>query len=601
MRVSEPHGRSRSRRSSRRRRRQKWVKRGLVALPLLVLLGLVWVAFSAWTVRGDLTEARSAANRLEQALRDQDATAAETELDALQKHSNRAANWTDGPTWAVLGWTPVLGGVADAIRLMSDALAEVAGDGLSPLVGALSDLEAGRFDPEAGRVPLDELERLGPGLADSQTSFERADDLLAQVEPSGRVGLIQDARGQLADAVDEGLDRLGPVRRAVRLLPPMLGAEGERRYLLVLQNNAEIRSTGGFPGSTFQLSAKDGQIDLVEPVSGNTFDVLEPPGLPLGEQERALYTDRAATRFVDASFIPDFPKAADLMRTRYEQRFDTQLDGVIAADPVLLSYMLQGADPIEVRGVSLTSDNVVQELLSGTYARYEDPAEQDEFFREAGTKAFSALTGDVDPASLIDGMRRGVAEGRVMVTATGEDEQEALAEAGITGALGSDPEVTTLGAYVNDTTSTTGSKLSYYLDYDATAQERSCNGGRAVIDASMRLTAPFPGDPAALPAYVTAGSRDTLAGAQGLTLFLLGPQAGAIEDVRLDGQPVGTSPVEVDGRPGVRVEMVLAPNASNELTWAVRTGRLRSNDVVLDVTPGVQPEDKSSSLELSCG
>ena len=599
--MSEPHGRSRSRRSSGRRRRQKWVKRGLVALPFLVLLGLVWVAFSAWTVRGDLTEARSAAARLEQALRDQDATAAESELAALQEHSNRAADWTDGPTWAVLGWTPVWGGDAKAIRLMSDALAEVAGDGLSPLVGALSDLEAGRFDPEAGRVPLDELERLAPGLDDSQTSFERADDLLAQVEPSGRVGLIQDARGQLSDAVDEGLDRLGPVRRAVRLMPPMLGAEGERRYLLVLQNNAEIRSTGGFPGSTFQLSANDGQIDLIEPVSGNTFDFLEPPGLPLGEQERALYTDRAATRFVDANFIPDFPQAADLMRARYEQRFDTELDGVIAADPVLLSYLLQDADPIEVRGVSLTSDNVVQELLSGTYARYEDPAVQDEFFREAGTKAFSALTGDVDPASLIDGLRRGVAEGRVMVTSTREDEQDALAEAGITGALEPDPEVTTLGVYVNDTTSTTGSKLSYYLDYDATARERSCNGGRAVIDASMRLSAPFPGDPAALPAYVTAGSRDTVAGAQGLTLFLLGPQAGTIEDVRLDGQPVGTSPIEGDGRPGVRVETVLAPNASTELTWAVRTGRLRSIDVVLDVTPGVQPEDKSSSLELSCG
>jgi hypothetical protein len=559
------------------------------------------VAFSAWTVRGDLTEARGAANRLEQALRDQDATTAETELDALQEHSNRAADWTDGPTWAVLGWTPVLGGDAAAIRLMSGALAEVAGAGLSPLVDALSDLEAGRFDPKGGRVPLDELQRLGPPLEDSQRSFERASNLLDQVDPSGRVGLIQDARGQLTDAVDEGLDRLGPLRRAVRLLPPMLGVDGERRYLLVLQSNAEIRSTGGFAGSTFQLVAKDGAIDLVQPVSGGEIGAVTSSGIGLTAEEEQLYGDRPGSRFVDHNFLPDFPRAAELMRRQYDSQFDTELDGVMAADPVLLSYLLDGTAPIEVRGVKLTSDNVAQELLSGTYARYEDPSVQDEFFREAGIKAFSALTSDVEPSKLIDGMRRGVAEGRVMVTSTREDEQDALTDAGITGSLGSDPEVTTLGAYINDTTSSTGSKLSYYLDYDATAQERSCHGGRAVIDASMRLTAPFPGDPAALPSYVTAGSRDTLAGAQGLTLFLLGPQAGVMEDVRLDGQPVGTSPIEVDGRPGVRVETVLAPNASNELTWAVRTGRLRSNVVVLDVTPGVQPEDKSSSLELSCG
>ena len=36
---------------------------------------------------------------------------------------------------------------------------------------------------------------------------------------------------------------------AVRLLPGMLGGDGERRYLFVFQNNAEIRATGGIPGA----------------------------------------------------------------------------------------------------------------------------------------------------------------------------------------------------------------------------------------------------------------------------------------------------------------------------------------------------------------
>ncbi len=41
--------------------------------------------------------------------------------------------------------------------------------------------------------------------------------------------------------------------RAVRLLPPMLGADGPREYLLLVQNNAEQRATGGIPGSVVQL------------------------------------------------------------------------------------------------------------------------------------------------------------------------------------------------------------------------------------------------------------------------------------------------------------------------------------------------------------
>ena len=570
----------------------------MVALPFLVLLGLVWVAFSAWTVRGDLTEARSAANRLEQALRDQDATTAETELVALQEHSNRAADWTDGPTWSVLGWTPVLGGDAEAIRLMSGALAEVAGDGLSPLVGALSDLEAGRFDLEAGRVPLDEVERLGPDLNDSQNSFERAAALIGQVEASGRVGLIQDARTQLSAAVGEGLDRLGPVRRAVRLLPPMLGADSERRYLLVLQSNAEIRSTGGFAGSTFQLVARDGAIDLVQPVTGGEIGAVTSPGIELTAEEEQLFGGRPGSRFVDHNFLPDFPRAAELMRKQYESQFGTDLDGVIAADPVLLSYLLEDADPIEARGVTLTSDNVAQELLSGAYARYEDPAEQDAFFRDAGAAVFSALTEDVAPAAVIDGLRRGAAEGRVMVTSTREAEFSVLAEAGLVGALPEDRETIQVGVYLNDSTSTTGSKLSYYLDYDVATITQSCQSGRADLQGRMTLTSKVPPDASGLSTYVTAGSQPL--GAQELTVVLLGPRGGQLTDVLVDGRPGSAAPGSLDGRPGSRVIFQVLPGQSRELTWSMRTGRVLGEEVRVDVTPSARPRDSSFTSDLGC-
>ena len=42
----------------------------------------------------------------------------------------------------------------------------------------------------------------------------------------------------------------------------MLGSDGPRHYLLVVQNNAEIRSTGGLPGSFMILNAEDGKLSL---------------------------------------------------------------------------------------------------------------------------------------------------------------------------------------------------------------------------------------------------------------------------------------------------------------------------------------------------
>ena len=44
--------------------------------------------------------------------------------------------------------------------------------------------------------------------------------------------------------------------RTMRLLPAMLGADGERRYLFMFQNNAEIRSTGFQRSSSSTYSAE---------------------------------------------------------------------------------------------------------------------------------------------------------------------------------------------------------------------------------------------------------------------------------------------------------------------------------------------------------
>jgi len=598
--VSEP---SRTRRRHHRRWWKRKTPRRLLLLGgVVVLLAVAWTAWSGFTVFRELTAARSAAQDLEASLREQDADASQRALNRLQHSSAVAADWTDGPTWSALSVLPVVGGDVDAVRRMSAALADISGEGLSPLVRALKDFEAGRYDPTDGRLPLDRIEALEPRLERSQQSFDRANEALGGITDGLRVGRVESARAQLVDAVEDGLDRLRPARRAVSLLPPMLGADGPRTYLLVLQNNAEIRSTGGFAGSTFQLTADDGDISLEEPVAGNTFEFLESPGLSLSDEERALFTDRAATRFVDANFIPDFPRAAELWRTRYESRFDVTLDGVVTADPVALSYLLEGSDPIEVQGVSLTSDNVVQELLSTTYSRFEDPADQDEFFRQAGTLIFDRLLTDPDPATLVDGLRRGLDEGRVAVVSALDDEQEALVDAGATGALRPDAEgVITAGVYLNDTTADTGSKLSYYLDHRASV-DVTCGSEGVSMSGSLDLRSTLVGDPAALPDYVTAGSEPN--GAEGLTLFLLAPEGGTLSQVALDGQPVEVVTATYRGSPAARVELVLPPAGARQLTWTMTAPEAGTgaapDEVLLEVTPGVQPRQASGVFPTGC-
>ena len=67
-----------------------------------------------------------------------------------------------------------------------------------------------------------------------------------------------DLDSQLA-AADAGLQAAD---RALIMAPSMLGAAGPRRYLLAVQNNAEVRGTGGLVGAYVVLRLDSGSISL---------------------------------------------------------------------------------------------------------------------------------------------------------------------------------------------------------------------------------------------------------------------------------------------------------------------------------------------------
>ncbi len=63
---------------------------------------------------------------------------------------------------------------------------------------------------------------------------------------------------RLQDQLTEAAGLTGTASRTVQLLPAMLGADSQRRYLLMFQNNAEVRATGGIPGAVAVVTADRG-------------------------------------------------------------------------------------------------------------------------------------------------------------------------------------------------------------------------------------------------------------------------------------------------------------------------------------------------------
>src|SRR4029078_8331162 len=89
---------------------------------------------------------------------------------------------------------------------------------------------------------------------------------------------------------------------ATKLPPPMRGADGKRTYLVMFQNNAEIRATGGLPGAFATLTADHGRLSLHSQGDATVLREDRKPVLPLRADELALFSSRLAVYAGDSTF-----------------------------------------------------------------------------------------------------------------------------------------------------------------------------------------------------------------------------------------------------------------------------------------------------------
>ena len=83
----------------------------------------------------------------------------------------------------------------------------------------------------------------------------------------------------MSDAIDKIHHQLAQSERearhaadAAKLAPDIFGGNGPRRYLLVVQNNAESRGTGGFIGSYAIITAENGKLSVGPIERTNTWN-----------------------------------------------------------------------------------------------------------------------------------------------------------------------------------------------------------------------------------------------------------------------------------------------------------------------------------------
>ncbi len=146
------------------------------------------------------------------------------------------------------------------------------------------------------------------------------------------------------------------------LAKSFLGINSNKRYLLVFQNNAELRGGGGFLGSFALVDFRDGKLVNMEVPAGGSYDTeagmlvnIAPP------QALRLLTSR--WYFWDANWWPDWPTTAKKLMWFYEKSDGPTVDGVVGFTPTVIEKLLQITGPLNLQkkyNVTINSDNFWQ-------------------------------------------------------------------------------------------------------------------------------------------------------------------------------------------------------------------------------------------------
>jgi hypothetical protein len=205
-------------------------------------------------------------------------------------------------------------------------------------------------------------------------------------------------------------------------LPALLGADGPRRYLIMAQNEDELRPTGGFLTGGGVVTVDQGRITNLSFLDSSNVDNIL--GKPYDFPPQPLNDFMALDIFVfrDANYWPDFPTSARKAMDLFVYGRDAApLDGAIAIDQEFLRLLVDATGPIPVPGSDQTinAGNLLRTLRQARDIQEGQAVDEWVRNRKAFLAGFATAIqakvesdfGAIDPLKLVSNMA-GAAEGR---------------------------------------------------------------------------------------------------------------------------------------------------------------------------------------------
>ncbi|MFN2138563.1 MAG: DUF4012 domain-containing protein [Candidatus Promineifilaceae bacterium] len=357
-----------------------WGRLALLLLLAGILVLLSWVGLKAWRVYQASSSLLARQSEAEQLLaagwRQADPDQLETlvlgtrsDLLSLERELGPMV-----PLLPLLSGLPRIGPLAESaphLLEMADAGTEAAAYGLRGIKPALVELQNPDQDGPVLPILLQTVTSAQPDLARAAQALDRAVVAREQIVNSETLPWRVLT---LLDLSDRWLPMGQDFLRFALVLPEVMGMNGPRRYLVLAQNQDELRPTGGFISGAGFLEVDNGRITRLDFTDAYFVDAWAEEGAgsgalakPYADAPWPLQTFMMLDLFLfrDANFWPDFAVSAQKAMDLYAYGRDVEpLDGVIAVNQQSLKLLIEGLGPVTLPGSGerITGNNLVQSL-----------------------------------------------------------------------------------------------------------------------------------------------------------------------------------------------------------------------------------------------
>ncbi len=347
---------------------------GVSALIVIVISIFVYTALvvPGQRVVLSLKQLETVGRELIPMVKDQDLVAMKNQLSKIQIGIERvesdlsAMRWTSGLPWVGNYYRD-----AGYITLSSKEIIKagnVAIAAISPyadvigLKGLVTTGDGAKTAQDRINFIVNTIDKLQPQLEVIGGHLRIAKENLDKVDPNRYPEEFSGikVRSQLVQAIslmDQASSLVNDARPLLESAPYILGLDSERKYLVLFQNDAELRPTGGFLTGYAVIAVNKGKISTLESDDIYKLDEKFKKRIPAPDPIKKYHPLVPFWYLRDQNLSPDFRVSMETFMPNYKQTGSPTVDGVIAVDTQLLVSLLEVTGPIGVSGLGNFSAN----------------------------------------------------------------------------------------------------------------------------------------------------------------------------------------------------------------------------------------------------